>query len=689
MSGRFVRRVQNFFGRGGGNNNDNNGGGNQTGNEGGSRTDNHHFFGSIPGGMAFGGSSTDLDDFLASVFGNDGVFQESWDAATRAAMEASLRDAQQPAHEVRGPPAASTRVIRDLPLIQIRSADLVDPVNRECCVCLEPHKLSDTAVRLPCAHIFHKECIVDWLKTHCTCPVCRYELPTDDPNFERQRMERMRHRKPRYARHELERLAIKDLKRLLQAGDNYHAVDRSDLVDHLINSGAIDLIASPEPVEYSMAALRQMTITQLKRCMNEEGGVFFDPKDVVEKDDMIRIFLGSGRLSLLPEDDEETKMNEEETRNSRSIDADEMSMSDDTNMRCSISDVDGQSTSFVETVNDSERLLSPQQDLRTDTNLVMEECTHEEPVRRNISVHEENVEEMSVRASAHSTLPANEAPIAAGTHTTDEIPAGLGGSDEVMCGSEGQIRVPSFDDNAECVAGTSSQPEPNEVRYSAGADGRVGADQEDCGPNEDQKILAGDDARQSSRPDLEQCSTDQGHSEGMLKLSRKRSFPTADDVSSSPQVSPFDDMSVSDLRRRGNEMSVDLSGCIERREMIDKLSEHSDSSRRSYTVSFTDLSTAELLMLAALVDVENLCGSRDDLVEVMEQEVQERPHIASYVSSLTPFLRLTVPQLRSVAREWGVNVRDCLEKTDILRRLVESKGGQDGFPGTAAPACSR
>lgn len=198
-----------------------------------------------------------------------------------------------------GTPPASKRSIRHLPTILVCSEDLVDESNRECCICFEEHKIGDKVTRLSCAHIYHPHCITQWLSKHCTCPVCRYELPTDDPNYEKERKKRMALRKPRFAYYELKRMSMKEVKSLCIRLRLKVGVDKDEIISRILNSGRVDVIVSPEPVEYeSMEDLRHMGVGRLKRAM-AEAGVFFDAKDVVEKQDMMQIFVNSGRVVFL------------------------------------------------------------------------------------------------------------------------------------------------------------------------------------------------------------------------------------------------------------------------------------------------------------------------------------------------------------------------------------------------------
>ncbi|EFC44897.1 hypothetical protein NAEGRDRAFT_5673, partial [Naegleria gruberi] len=52
--------------------------------------------------------------------------------------------------------------------------------DQSCAVCICDFEECDELIRLPCGHVFHKDCVSTWLNEHNTCPTCRYELPTED-----------------------------------------------------------------------------------------------------------------------------------------------------------------------------------------------------------------------------------------------------------------------------------------------------------------------------------------------------------------------------------------------------------------------------------------------------------------------------------------------------------------------------
>lgn len=47
-----------------------------------------------------------------------------------------------------------------------------------CPVCLEGLSMGLEAMRMPCLHVYHEGCIVEWLRKCNLCPLCRYEMPT-------------------------------------------------------------------------------------------------------------------------------------------------------------------------------------------------------------------------------------------------------------------------------------------------------------------------------------------------------------------------------------------------------------------------------------------------------------------------------------------------------------------------------
>ncbi|CAL8994502.1 unnamed protein product [Prunus brigantina] len=48
-----------------------------------------------------------------------------------------------------------------------------------CSVCMDEFEGGTNVACMPCSHVFHSECIVNWLRQSHYCPVCRFEVPTD------------------------------------------------------------------------------------------------------------------------------------------------------------------------------------------------------------------------------------------------------------------------------------------------------------------------------------------------------------------------------------------------------------------------------------------------------------------------------------------------------------------------------
>ncbi|KAI0094448.1 hypothetical protein BDY19DRAFT_988293 [Irpex rosettiformis] len=101
----------------------------------------------------------------------DYVFnQEALDQIITQIMESSS------AHPV----AATEEVMEKLPREVLEEGSPL--LEKDCAVCKDQFSLTTedpdelVIVTLPCKHPFHEPCIVPWLKSSGTCPVCRYQL---------------------------------------------------------------------------------------------------------------------------------------------------------------------------------------------------------------------------------------------------------------------------------------------------------------------------------------------------------------------------------------------------------------------------------------------------------------------------------------------------------------------------------
>lgn len=200
------------------------------------------------------------------------------------------------------PPAASRHFRENLPLAQVTADDLMlDLNNKECVICFDEHVIGQTACKLPCGHIFHPECLKDWLAKQASCPICRYEVETDDSSFEYNRKKRMRERKLRYRKDELMAKPIKELREML---DLYFlgtkgCVDKRDMVERLISSGKVDIIEGVPTMDLTREELDDMSIGDVKRLLLEfglTGSVQY--RNALEKRELIQCLLDSDRVNL-------------------------------------------------------------------------------------------------------------------------------------------------------------------------------------------------------------------------------------------------------------------------------------------------------------------------------------------------------------------------------------------------------
>ncbi|PIN25292.1 Anaphase-promoting complex (APC), subunit 11 [Handroanthus impetiginosus] len=76
-------------------------------------------------------------------------------------------------------PPASKQAVASLPTIEILPSHVDNDAH--CAVCTDAFTLGSDAREMPCKHIYHSDCIFPWLNLHNSCPVCRHELPSDDP----------------------------------------------------------------------------------------------------------------------------------------------------------------------------------------------------------------------------------------------------------------------------------------------------------------------------------------------------------------------------------------------------------------------------------------------------------------------------------------------------------------------------
>ena len=72
------------------------------------------------------------------------------------------------------------RFILELDEFQYKHVKKYSTIKEEnCAICLQKYKGVDIIKEFPCKHIFHKNCILKWIKSSNKCPLCKYDIAND------------------------------------------------------------------------------------------------------------------------------------------------------------------------------------------------------------------------------------------------------------------------------------------------------------------------------------------------------------------------------------------------------------------------------------------------------------------------------------------------------------------------------
>ncbi|XP_050213293.1 E3 ubiquitin-protein ligase CIP8 [Mercurialis annua] len=122
-------------------------------------------------------------EFRLEVPETDRYIGNPEDYVDAAGYETLLQNLAESDNGRRGPPPASKSAISALATVVITS----DNQTEACAICKDMVNVGETETKLPCGHGYHGDCIVPWLGSRNSCPVCRFELPTDDVEYEEER----------------------------------------------------------------------------------------------------------------------------------------------------------------------------------------------------------------------------------------------------------------------------------------------------------------------------------------------------------------------------------------------------------------------------------------------------------------------------------------------------------------------
>ncbi|KAI3682798.1 hypothetical protein L1987_83050 [Smallanthus sonchifolius] len=120
------------------------------------------------------------NDWLSEILSDEGIqnserrrlFGILEDQVLETSLYGDYVDVETHGSRLGAPPAAGW-FVKNLERV------VVDETGSVCVICKDNVGVGGVVNQLPCGHVYHHSCIVPWLNARNTCPLCRYELPTD------------------------------------------------------------------------------------------------------------------------------------------------------------------------------------------------------------------------------------------------------------------------------------------------------------------------------------------------------------------------------------------------------------------------------------------------------------------------------------------------------------------------------
>ena len=73
-------------------------------------------------------------------------------------------------------------LLRNFSPSKLKDVSNLEDDKKNCIICMEDFKNGDEVIYIPCLHVFHKNCILEWFKIHNDCPICKYKITFENLN---------------------------------------------------------------------------------------------------------------------------------------------------------------------------------------------------------------------------------------------------------------------------------------------------------------------------------------------------------------------------------------------------------------------------------------------------------------------------------------------------------------------------